>query len=91
MTQPTPTANQEQERILIWQDIRHLYKTCDCEGSCDSQDRNADPAWRELQRLIHIAASRNWIITDPYIDVRNQNDDFLPSQTARLDDTHANT
>jgi hypothetical protein len=60
----TLSTDNEQDRILIWGDIRHLYNNCGCEVAWDSEERNADPAWRELQRLIRIAHSHNWEMTD---------------------------
>ena len=64
MDSPTSTRNQEQERILIWADIRHLHKSCG-EQEWYSEEMMADPAWREMQRLIRIAASHKWTMTEP--------------------------
>jgi hypothetical protein len=60
MTQPTLT--EEQERELLWGDISHLYKSSgsDCYRDFHDENMRADPAWRELDRLLSIATSRNW-------------------------------
>jgi hypothetical protein len=60
MTQLTLT--EEQERELLWGDISHLYKSCGggCDGDWDSEDMKADPAWREMSRLLRVATCRNW-------------------------------
>jgi hypothetical protein len=62
MVQPTLTATDEQERLLIWGDIRHLYHSCGGGSDNDwgNEDLQADPAWREMDRLLRITASRKW-------------------------------
>lgn len=67
MTHTTPTHNQEQQRLLIWGDIRHLYKSCGggSDGDWDNQDLKAYPAWQEMNRLIDIAAKHKWTMPEP--------------------------
>jgi hypothetical protein len=57
-----PTLTEEQESVLLWGDITHLYNKCGggSDGDWDNEDMKADPAWAEMNRMIKIAASRNW-------------------------------
>jgi hypothetical protein len=53
---------EQDERVLLWGDISHLYNKCGggSDGDWNNEDMKADPAWTELNRLLNIAASRKW-------------------------------
>ena len=52
---------EQDERVLLWGDISHLYNKCGggSDGDWNNEDMKADPAWTELNRLLQQTIIQN--------------------------------